>query len=1351
MTSLIALLGQWWQSISVVGGPFMPYFGLALLIIFACLGIALLIYLLIRIGKRLPPMLRYLGSKLNLVARWLWKKLTREKVAAPNVNFGLTKVLLQADATNSFWWSVSRFLPIRAKPLWMLLGADTLGKLALLQSTVLDTNKPFSDTKIGASWWDLGELQVLSVSPSLYANEDRQHLFQNLLKGVVRERPERPLEGLIISLSIEELRQFEQKKEDSLEKLIRVIESICAVTGHRLPLYIVITDTECLGGYTEYVRLVAHSMSGQQDLHWICTQSTIGMDLDRAFKTWGVNIGPKVWWEICAAAPSIKLGERSAALQFPENLAHTKTSLIAWLGRLKEAVEQAPHQPHLQGVYLSGLEQDIVTDNLAPHRVLVDKRMHKLAFVRPGLAQSTPKYRATLVRRAVTSLLFATVLLGMAAVWLPGQVTAYKRNAAVLETISQRQAKTNNPEHNEPAVARQLVGDIARTADASLVSWLVPQSWWDDRQEIQLRYLAQKLQQQYVMPRIRSLRSDVPQLDKSLFEPQHSQSADYVEALSGAIELRRFLDDRELIGQAMRHAEDLPERQTYRALLQFLGLDFTTKWSDELPLDARIPFIVFNELNFSMLPGPAEVRPETRRALGMLWERVVAEAMDFHPLLVELKNIQETVENWQRGNTPTVEQVHEMANAVQIIQREVEGAGARHLLGGMSDFTRYLSGTTTRMTQSTLLSPDQVAEYTARAIQRRQQVRQQLKNFKVLGVGLAIQADDAQPAWATTPDFKRFSSAITSLAGQPFMKTNSVTGRSAMEGLSRRFSPASLAPVRPIIAARSEFLASTLSGFDPTWRLGIAALVQRQSRSAIEDVFMMASAQEPMGEELIRDPLFKPPNEQRYDREDLANLIAAVRLYREAIPLPADYNLNGHVGRLFKSELNTALSRIDARLRREDPYREVIEEVTRWVNEGKPNQTLSYALRINPKERTLQARERIRQSYLTMAEPLIDAMTLLVGNKISGDDWYFWMTLLQSTTNFEQGTPSNAANGIAEFDAYITRLSRMDSSEDCASILMERPVIAYRRDYYSQSTAALDRLVSEACALRAKDHLKRRYLEFAKWFNTSISGRIPFGQSVGANPLTKQGFAQVLARYRALRTRVGVEVSKWPDPVSVFLSQLDALSLRFAGLDTKPLTNEVAEPVVRLQLQLRTNPSEAVLSDQIVDATMTVAAKRYGLRNKELLEWRVGDPIELKVRWALNSDYRPVVSTTGNYQVSDRTVSFHFKGDWALFDLMRRYAYRGDGYSSTTLRLPVNVVGPKGNETALFLMTLMAPGRGPLALDFPTKAPTFDSYSPDRRRSELQPRSDNYQTAEYELAEDGNDNSGQDLESRIEN
>ena len=126
-------------------------------------------------------------------------------------------------------------------PIYLLLGNHT-SNLELLNGLDKDIRATLQETyyagsSSGGSW--------LSGAGCLIAHEFPHYI----VSGLLNSRPERPLDGLILTVSVRDLLQDERAAAESLYRQFWMVRD---KVGFILPVYLLVTDCESLEGFSEF-------------------------------------------------------------------------------------------------------------------------------------------------------------------------------------------------------------------------------------------------------------------------------------------------------------------------------------------------------------------------------------------------------------------------------------------------------------------------------------------------------------------------------------------------------------------------------------------------------------------------------------------------------------------------------------------------------------------------------------------------------------------------------------------------------------------------------------------------------------------------------------------------------------------------------------------------------------------------------------------------------------------------------------------------------------------------------------------------------------------------------------------
>lgn len=1314
--------GGWWQSLVAVGAPIFPYVGLVLLIVLGILVLFVILYWMYKLAKRLPPILRYSLWRLST----LMKRLTslKPKVRPQQLTALFagehTSVAFDASFGRLFGLLVGRRRP--PLPLFIVLGSPDSGASSLLRLASgrgdADTTGDPNAVQADVVWWQLEGRLALEVHPHLNApsaHAQRMHLLHVL----ERFSPAQPLDGIIVTLSARLLLEKNDEQRKEMAQLGRVVTEFCAVSGGRLPVYVVISGSEYLTGF----RRLAQTASGrflENELHWLGASPAIAPDVEEALTMWCQSVEDAVLRSLVVAQPRDAVECGNSVLALPAQIVQLQSPLLEWLKGITATGSRDQSAAAFGGVLLTGLTQPEHKGMLASSWGLRTLALN-LNFAKVAPSQPVARYVLRMRRRLGVA---AIVLLGsllLLALWMPHIVASIQGDVKNLRAVVGNSANFQHESliiggvhaaSQDPERLDRLLNAIAVTAKSSMRAALAPTSWFDGSRSLLLSALGASAQKLLIEPRVEALAQDRISLPAEAFLVVRGVSSEKINGLPAYGVLQEFLSSRELVGSAKDTAESLAGGVTYEDMVRFLGDDPARFRSPLWDRQSTLPAEVTERFDISGLNRGDPAHQDVKSLVDSLWERLLQESLDFHPAVVLTQEINVLSDRLARDPTWSYDDAVSLGNRLKRLQQEIEKPQAQRLLGTMPDALRFFSPAFVRLSSSSIVPMPQRTEASAEFGRRREAVRSRLMSYEPDGIGRVFVLDAASDTLKMSAEVKRFTASYGLLMAQPFMRqavATTVTGVQTDRALS--WNLAQLESVKELSTAYRDYAATGIQTFDTILRSNLLRITRFQFRRVVDSV-VLQSVRPP--DRIDRSGIAGEPLIAL--REQAENLAAAARLYKLAVSLD-DETVPGVGAELLAGQLVRVLNDLESRLVIENPYESLVTDTQRWVLSSVGDRPLASVMRGSPKERIMLARDYIRTQYGVAAGLLLQGLNGLSPGSARDEIVQRWRRLADTLNDFDKGA---SANGLYELEQYILNLAKLGEPNDCVRFLAERAPVLWRSDYFSARLAQLDEKMQDACAQRTLASKQKNYLLFAKWFNSQVAGHAPFSDDRRMTPLTRRSFAAVLDRYRDMRKNISAVPPEWPQSVAQFLEQMDGLSMRFASLESGKTTAGGATipqnpNALQAKLQFRTNGTEAVLADQIIDWIVVAGSRQYGLRNtKDLFEWRIGEAIEVRLRWAANSPYTPVASKNGNdfHTVEGRSVVFRFPGEWAFFDLLHRHRARGDGFEKIALRFAVPVVGPEGRMTTHVFLTLSTPDdQASLAWSFPIYAPVLPTES----------------------------------------
>jgi type VI secretion system protein ImpL len=283
-----------------------------------------------------------------------------------------------------------------ALPWYVIIGPPAAGKTtALTQSGLGFISPPGSggSSKVrgtagtrNCDWWFSPHAILLDTAGRLATGEDDRDEWLAFLDTLRKFRPRRPLEGVVVALSVEDLLSASDLELEETAKTLRArADEVMSRLEMVLPLYVVLTKVDLLAGFVDFWGDLGKSARAQT---W---GASFAFEEELHEPEQAVNAELDVLERVLHARMLTRLGNeplaevRARILQFPLEFSGLRRPLATFIGQL---CHSNPYQetPLLRGFYFSsgtqtGRQLDHVLANMA--------RGFNLPLA-PGAAQAKP-------------------------------------------------------------------------------------------------------------------------------------------------------------------------------------------------------------------------------------------------------------------------------------------------------------------------------------------------------------------------------------------------------------------------------------------------------------------------------------------------------------------------------------------------------------------------------------------------------------------------------------------------------------------------------------------------------------------------------------------------------------------------------------------------------------------------------------------------------------------------------------------------------------------------------------------------------------------------------------------------
>lgn len=1200
-------------------------------------------------------------------------------------------------------------------PWFLLLGDPLLGERLAADWSLTPAGRPAWFGR----WWADQDGAVLAVPQGLFLPEEGApsslQPWRRLLGLLLRLRPRRPLDGVIWAVPAERLLDPASLAQESIQ-LRRRFNDLLQRLGLSLPVYVVVTGLEELGGFAE-LRAALPAEVRERPLGWAsplqADAAWQGEHLERGFD--------QVLQALQAAIleAGVLKGQLSEELyRFPQTL----ESLREGLRQRLEPVFQGNtlgEAPRLRGLYFSGAFRVAASDDdwslsardEAPAQLLFTQHLWQSRLLAErGLAQAVPR----VLRLRQRSQRLLGVVAGVVGVcWLLGMLWVWHEDSREAQALGQRiQAMQHG--QGEGAASSAAPGDSARLrlqAYWALLqgaprwhyrSLVYPSSWFsgfDGQMDELLRDLTRRevlapLQQAQAadLVRLRAIRSSERRANVQSDSPEQWPNFVAARELAGgvlAFEQRNRWYNELRTGTSKNPLESIAKlgEQAYGLTLEPGAL--RNAGYLQSVLGQGIP-----EAPVPVDPGPRD-GPLARNFddLMNLWldqfflsDNFVRPAGFLRLHLNELKA--------RQGNS--LEELEETAAQIDALRNMVALTNAAWSHGNAQEIVPGYRALLDDVRQSYLLGPTAEAAVTSQASKLQRAFHDQW----IAAAGSRDNLLQLQPGGtlALQDHVVALGSAIESLMRQDFAGT--ALRQQAQDSDPRRLGNLDAHALNAALAyydSYRKYSEQEQARIPAEYRDALAESTAAAAAGAMWSSLTQSVPSNGAAAQITFDVPLEPAEQVRQaletlQRNDLANA------------------LDIHLTRGALADVDTVLKSIDAL-----PLFRVRSEPSGW--DGSRN----FGLQLYRSTDTQDLKRNLAQQFETMlalSEEHAPALTWLRDRGNLGfadqDKVRRFADLSDELTKYKAQNPTSSPMLL---DQLVTRdFVEMDAAS-CANILRTSALVPGQGDV-ARFTRGLHSQAQQRCLELQQKDAAAAWSAIADYFNQYLANRFPFAYSLqaeDADPARVQHLVELLDQNLA-RAQEGLKLSQSVDRAAA-ADFLQRLQLARAWMGPLFQRDKGGAQGVDLDVRWRTDREAERGADQVIAWTLYAADRPLSFPggDGQRLHWNVGEPVKVLLRWAKDSPQRPDIDPQqASMAVADLEVGWEYAGPWALIRMLRSHLILqrqpSADYTDFPLALQVPIRAPNSHEpeARMFLrVSLMTQdAKQPLSVQpLPVRAP----------------------------------------------
>lgn len=1212
-------------------------------------------------------------------------------------------------------------------PFYLVIGTAGAEKPDFWQST--DLSLPFgppledSQRPDRCNFWiydrgvvaDLGGDYVLRQDGS--ADEGGLKLALRLLQ---KYRPARPLDGVLVPISAEELlgaSDFEgfSALEQRADAVYRALWQVQKQLGMLFPVYVVITGGENIRGLSELAGLLPEAQRGEM-VGWSNPYHTGQVYrsewIEEVFIALGRDLRA-VQKEAFAEGAPPPVAEK--LLLLPGEVSRLEEPLRRYLDRLFKPT--AYHEPiQLRGVYLCA--RDHQRERTCFLRDLLEKKVFgEFALAKPAARALVARQRMLSLAQWGTLAFLAFLVIGTAgAYWrLEGGrailESFFHESLRDLREVRRLEATGEVPERRLVELwSDRLLDGATRIKINFFASIFFPQSLTGefnrkvngafDRsfEDIVFKAIAQDLAADADRLTAETLAAPEPErmFDPRLFErPQSESEPVSPENSREMIELRAYLEE---LGRLERHVELFNELRLrgdlhdFGKLVQYsLGIELEDDFYRHTGLIRNV--LARQRLRVDLQPLADRARAKTETLTRRLIRH--GEASDLVSGLESLAYRLDNIDSPSFGSSRTAG-YRELLAEIQWVENALTEPGNEWMFRD-----RFQLGDTFAQTLVAARSTTLVGAEGAEAISRAAETawigqRRRLAAVRSRFTGPLLQIQQGQPRMALSGEVQLLKVALESFLGEGFMGDGqTLEPRPFAPGSRILWDAAQLEAAYSLYEPYQRFRSRGLDAFPGDLRLTL----DQVARDSLGDriAALVANAQS------FR-PEISPTHALLFEqelRDATANLLAAAPLLEKLQSTFGDldqWRRQQALQLLVANQSGALLRHLDEMVEREQPYHLHNRDFS-WWDGGRP---VGYAAleKRDLAETTLyldSQRRRLQQLAGELGQPLASLLSKTGFHqqpqfRVLFDRWEGLSTALAA---YDAKRPGGSLETLEKF--LLLDLPQT-SLESCAGTA---PPPLRPGDFFALRLAEIQRALQLRCTDLRGLMAAERWRGIENFFNQRLAGRYPFaapGAAATSAALSDDLraffglFDQALPLLRATRDDPG-PLEPIAGDVAAFLDQMERVRAFFAPfLDAKVRS---AEPFFDLDLEMRVNRDRELCGDRIIEWVFDPDGPVVDRRTTgKTVRWQPGQPLELRLRWARDGMAMPAPGDDSRgFFVDGPWAIWRFTDRWALLHLLETLQAAPEDFAELTDPAPHTL-----KLEAALERVAPAPGEGPPAI-----------------------------------------------------
>jgi type VI secretion system protein ImpL len=1184
-------------------------------------------------------------------------------------------------------------------PWFLMLGPPQAGKSSLLSGLAMGGEaEALGSTADECRWWFFDRGVVIDPAGRLFLESDggrspTRH-WAEMLTLLQLYRPKRPIDGVVLALPCDTLADTSPGAAERLRRLggslSEMLSDLQRRLGIRPTVYVVLTRADTVSGFPELAAALPAALSDEM-LGWASPYSPetpFAPDwINDAFESVRHNCDEALL-EILAAQDDVQAPGR--AILFPGEIEALKANLSLVLGEaLRTTAYLDPAM--MRGLWFTGALPQRSDEGLSvgPRVVRFVRHLFEM-MVFPEFGLSRPVGRAIrTTNRRVRAVQMATLALtALLATGFTVNFFSLSRNAHVAakvlqETIADFQTLGKDDEGTATAYKNATIHVLKRLAqlnDSSLRYAFLPASLLSDldadvRTGIHLAYeriVMQGIQRQLNLfadqisaPRVIAHTS----ADAAILSPAVDEMPEYKA-------LEQFIDqasELEINGRLYHTIPDRPDVKSVARLVRYTyqyevpPSFFVDQTLYEEPLRG-VRLVRFDPTLYALRMQDRLTALFTELVQGMYGKgRLAGRAADMSAALSAIGSRQAT----ERQDIQTLVRLRDL---IALTEAELATPLAARLRHDKAPVPAAVERVLTTVDASQFFPPKTAAAQRERLEGAHRDFRTALLTMEADGFGplFALEGSDSG-----TEGRIHFSRAIKAVQSDIDALLQSEFARARAGGRSRLPAaiPAGMVPKWDVAKLdRAMELYSQWDEYNQSRNgNGSASSPGKHFVTAVGSSQLVANLGELIASALVLDPIgggYQGAGSESAIAAEAASLRDASYDLASLIQAYGDlgaFNAQAELSALVEQQTSRLIRAVDQMTRSDMLYGGPEPDMSWWDGTAPPAlRGMGVTDRVELNQYLAIQRERVALIARQYAKPVIDFILTQRGvlTRFDLPALSRWQRVLIQLDAFERKVPSNSVTQLEQFIGQVmTRLS----ADNCGSLLQARANEDGAADFFLAQKRRLEDSLRGRCRSLQSGSASTTVRDVLERYRADLSQRFPFNGKAPRSPSQEVSPQEADAFFRQFNTAMSQGAGDplnfrnqdgEPGALRGFLDGLDRIRVFLnsgGGRLTEARRPTTVMPSYAVDVEFRTDRDREALGSHIIDWSMTIGDKTVTQRDtSRVLQWRFGDPVEVKLRWARNAPTKPVQTGSGNpfLAVTEQTALYRYDTGWSLLALI---------------------------------------------------------------------------------------------------